>query len=807
MIKTVSEVKGCEGCPLRRIFPENTFVTPRKGSNLRLAIGEAPGATEAEQGKPFVGGSGRWLNVIYSKAGCKEAENSVINVIQCQPENNIFPTDSQARSYISDADAHAAVQHCIKNHVEPFLHSRPWKRVDTFGDKPLKFILGKSGGVTQWRGTALPVPALGPEPLAIPTFHPAYIMRDQSMLPVAINDIRKSLVIEPEHYEIYPTLDQVKAFRSRKFAFDIECNRWDHSQISMVGLSASPFHALVVPFTGEYISELRRIFIEAEEVVGQNCIQFDLPILAAQGVKIRGPEECKVWDIMLMHHLRFPLFPHDLEFIGKQFTNKGAWKADKAIFEIYNARDVDVTWRCFGPLKQLLEEAKLLDIYTYVSWPLALICKRMTDAGVTMNGSRLKELRNDYVNRIKEIEQQLPEVLRPYAVKRNRRKPAPEGTLGKNGKPRKFITEEYEEWIQPWRSAEVKKKYLYETLGLPVQRHIKTKEPTVDKGALDKLSRKFKTPVLKNLKELNKYATLLSSFAKEEYEQAGTTLHPSFNPHGTSTGRLSSSGPSFQNQAISTRFMYVSRFPGGKLVDADYSGIENRITAYLAGDTARLEWLKDPSFSEHKYLVSMFFNIPMDQVQKSHDPTSPYAICKRIVHGTNYCMGAKKIADSYDLDLATVKSYQAKWKLMIAKTSDWQRAVMNSAQRVGYVENKFGRKLWLWESGSGPQAVAFHPQSNAAEIIIRVMIALMYKRVGWPEAWAKKVVNVLCPLPEPAELIATVHDEILCDSPAEIAEDVKQAMITVMSQPWPELGNMVLPISIGIESSWGDFEA
>jgi uracil-DNA glycosylase family 4 len=791
---------------MRQLFPDNNFVAPYLSDDLRIMVGEAPGASEAEQGVPFVGGSGRWLKVIYAKAGIKFEGVSRCNVINCQSPNNIFPTDSQARSYISDSEAHQSVQQCLKNHVEPLLKSRPWKRIDTFGDKPLKFILGKSGGVTTWRGSILPVESLGPAPIAVPTFHPAYIARDQSMLPVVINDLRKTLTVEPENYEIYPTLDQVRAFHATKFAFDLECNRWNNADISMVGLSASPYCALVVPFTGEYIHELRRIFGAAEEVIGQNCIQFDLPILARQGIKIRGPKECKVWDIMLMHHLRFPVFPHDLEFIGKQFTNKGAWKADKAIFEVYNARDVDVTFRCFKPLKDLLEQAKLLDIYTYVSWPLALICKNMTDAGVTMNGNRLMELRKDYLARIEGLEQQLPEQLKPFFVTKRRRIPAPVGALNKSGKPRKYDHEEYQLKITPWRSSDVKKKYLYETLGLPVQRQLKTKEPTADKGALDKLYNKTKHPALKLLKELSKYATLLSNFAKEEYEGIGTTLHPHFNPHGTSTGRLSSSGPSFQNQAISTRYMYVSRFEDGRLVDADFSGIENRITAYLAKDTDRLGWLKDPSFSEHKFLVAMFFGIPYEEVQKSHDPASPYAICKRIVHGTNYCMGARKIAEQYDLDLTTVKQYQAKWKAMIHKTSDWQRRVMNDAKRLGYVENLFGRKLWLWESGSGPQAVAFHPQSNAAEVLIRVMIGLMYERVGWPLEWTKKVVDVVCPLPEPAVMIASVHDEILCDSPPDLVEKVLSAMTTVMSQPWKPLGNMVLPISIGAEKSWGDFE-
>lgn len=801
-LRVVSEVGGCAGCPMRRLFPDNTFVTPREGANLRLAIGEAPGATEAEQGKPFVGGSGRWLKVLYGKAGCKEADNSVVNVIQCQPPNNIFPTDSLARSYITSEEAHKSVAHCIKNHVEPVLKSRPWKRVDTFGDKPLKFILEKSGGVSMWRGSILPVPALGNEPLVIPTFHPSYIARDQSMVPVVINDLRKTLEIEPERYNIYPTLGEVRAFRAKKFAFDIECDRWTR-EISMVGLSASPYESIVVPFSGEYIFELIRIFAEATEVIGQNCLQFDLPILRDNGVTIRGPRECRVWDLMLLHHLRFPTFPHDLEFIGKQFTNKGAWKHDHAVEEIYNARDVDVTFRCFEPLKELLEQAKLLDVYTYVSWPLALICKSMSDAGVTMSGSRLKALREDYLGKIAKLEGTLPDELRPVMVKKNRRVTAPPGTLGKSGKPVKYSSEEYEEKVTPWRSSDIKMRYLYETLKLPVQRHIKTKQPTVDKGALDKLFHKTKHPVLKTLKELNKYATLLSGFAKENLEQ-NDRLHPSFNVHGTGTGRLSSSGPNIQNQPGNVRFMYVSRFVGGKIVAADFSGIENRLTCFLANDKVRAQRLEDPSFSEHKYLVSKFFDTPYDQVEKSHDKDSPYAICKIIVHGSDRVMGAKKISEQFDMDFFTVKKVQAAWKAEIAATIAWQNRVMADVQRVGRVENPFQRKLWIWTSGSGPEAVSFYPQSTAADVIFRAMIGLMYERIGWPLEWAQKVCPIVQPLPEGAILFIQVHDELVVDCQAGVVDEVKETLQLVMSQPWAELKGLSLPVAIEDGESWGD---
>ena len=624
------------------------------------------------------------------------------------------------------------------------------------------------------------------------------------MLPVAINDLRKTLEIEPEYYEIYPTLDQVKAFKFKKFAIDLECERWNNDNISMVGLSAEPYTSLVVPWGGEYIAELKRIFAEASEIIGQNCIQFDLPILARQGVIPRGPKECKITDTMLLHHLRFPVFPHDLDFIGKQFTLKGHWKSDKASMEIYNARDVDVTSRCAGQLKRLVEEAKLSKIYDRISWPLALICKKMTDTGVTMNGNRLKELRIDYLGKINEIEQQLPEPLRPFAVTKNRRIPAPEGTLGKNGKPKKFITEPYEEIIQPWRSSDVKKKYLYETLGMPVQRHIKTKEPTVDKSALDKLSHKFRaTPVLKNLKELGKYSTLLSSFAKEELE-GSDILHPHYNVQGTATGRLSSSGPNIQNQPGRVRFMYVSRFEGGKIVAADFSGIENRITARLAKDRARATWLADPEYSEHKGLVSSFYDIPYDQVEKSHDKDSPYAICKIICHGTDRCMGALKISQQFDLDLFTVKKLQSAWKEKIKDTITWQKRVMSEATRIGWVENPFKRKLWIWTSGSGPEAVSFYPQSTAADIIFRAMIGLMYKRIGWPEEYAREVCPILYPLPEGAELIIQVHDELVVDSPPELVGEVKKALRTVMTQCWKELDGLSLPVSIAEGESWGD---
>lgn len=789
---------------MQRLFPENTFVAPRVGNNFRLMIGEAPGTSEAESGRPLEGSSGGWLRNIYTKAGLNEAENSAINCIQCRPPEGVFPTDPHA-NYISKEDAYAAVGHCKKAHVEPFLRARPWERIDIFGDKPLRFILDKSSGIGRWRGSILPVPFLDNKRIAIPTFHPSYIARDQAMFPVAINDIRKTLDVEPEHYNIYPSLDSVKKFRAKKFAFDIETSGWT-KQISMIGFSAEDYTSIVVPFTGEYVDEIKRIFIEAEEVIGQNLVQFDLPVLAYNDVHVRGPRECMVWDIMLLHHLRFPTFPHDLEFIGKQFTNKGAWKADKVSFETYCARDVDVTWRSFFPLRWLAEQAGLIDVYKYISWPMARICRLMTDTGLQRSSSRIKTLREELHAKIEEAEKLLPLELQTNYIRKRKRINTPPGYLNKDGKPARYAFEEYDKKITPWRSSDIKKAYLYETLGLPEQRNIKTKKITADKNALDKLYARHKLPVLKALKELSKWATLLSGFAKDE-EIENDVVHPSFNVHGTETGRLSSSNPNIQNQPPAVRFTYVPRTPGGKIVSVDYSGIENRLVAHLANDRKRTKWFRDPDFSEHKYLVSLREHIDYDLVEKSKDKDSPYAIAKIIVHGSDRMMGAKKISEQFDVDFIVAKDFQALWKREIADTVAWQQRVSNAGARIGWTANPFLRKLWTWETNAATRIVSFLPQSTAFDVIARAMIACMFKRIDWPIEWAQKVAPIVEPLPDGVLLIAQVHDELLTETEsAELVDPTLQVLRKVMTQPWPELNGLSLPIGTAVGDSWGDCE-
>jgi DNA polymerase len=157
MPKQVKDVEGCEGCPMRRLFPTNTFVEPSWGTGKTLVCAEAPGEEESIQGKPLVGGSGKWFNSMAKAAGHPRETLTCLNIIQCRPLDNLFPTDAAARSYISKEDADRAVKHCIKAHVLPVLEHHTWTKIIILGDKALRWLTGRTEGVTKWRGSPLTV--------------------------------------------------------------------------------------------------------------------------------------------------------------------------------------------------------------------------------------------------------------------------------------------------------------------------------------------------------------------------------------------------------------------------------------------------------------------------------------------------------------------------------------------------------------------------------------------------------------------------------------------------------------------------
>lgn len=775
------------------------------GPSLRLEVAEAPGAEEAEQGEPLVGGSGKIMNMLWRKAGVQRDALTIINTINCRPPDNIYPTDGAARKYCSQQEAEETVSHCYRAHVKPLLDSRPWERIDALGEKALRVLTGKTDGIMKWRGSPLPLKG-EQKPRVMPILHPAYIMRDADYLPTTISDLMKGLDTPPEFYELQPTIDQLKEFENAKqLCFDIETNI-QTGAITMVGVQTTPYHVAVAPFRGGYIEALKRIFATAQEVIGQNILQFDIPVLEKHGIKFR--EDVQVWDIMLMFHLIHPDAPAKaLEYISSIYTQKPAWKhLQGENMALYCARDVDVTLQSFLQLKPLIKRLDLLDLYNYTQVPLAKICHQMHETGISTNPDRLKYVTEKLNKEILELENILPQELRPYEKTIRVRKPAPVGTLGKSGKPVKFIHVPGTEHIIPWNSPKIIEKYLYETLGLPKQLHPKTKKVTTDKNALDKLFRKTKNPVVKALKDLRAKDELRTTFFQDKVAGVGR-VHTNFLVHGTNSGRLSSSGPNLQNLNGAAKYIYVPSHADWCFVEADFSSLENRLTAWYANDWERLKRLAIPGYNEHKESTSKIFGIPVEEITKE---MPEYRLGKAANHAANYGLGPRKFAMTYDISEKEARKILLAWREANPLTVDWQERTAAIAARDGVLTTAFGRKRWFWSQRTYTESLSFLPQSSGADISFRAMIALMYQRINWPSYKAAMVADILSPLPEPAILVAQVHDSLLVECPYHLREEVVEAMRKAMAQPWKELGGFSIPVEFKIgepNESWAELHA
>lgn len=533
----------------------------------------------------------------------------------------------------------------------------------------------------------------------------------------------------------------------------------------------------------------------------------------------------QIVDIMLCHHLIWPTLPHDLGFLGRQYLTKPFWKKWKAADapdgaeEAYACRDSDGTWQIYLILRRELERnPKLLALYHNVQVPMARICHLMTEIGVMTDPAAAAKMAAKADTIICEGEAEFPEHMRTLMLTKRRKVAAPLGTLtppkyGKKGqllkqKAVKWLYEPYEgEGTSPWRNGPRTAQFLYKELGLKEMTDA-TGKVTTGKKALAIAAAKAPpeiAPIVRTITRLRQWAHRKKICSKLT-KGVAKRIHASFNVHGTSTGRLSSSGGDdriqLQNITEEMRVLFVPSQPGWLLWSVDFSQMEARLAAWLADDVARAARFDQPGFNEYKLAASIFLGIPVDQVEKDKSPDSPYHRAKTIVLGTDRALGARKISMTEDIPEAEVKRMQQVWKSQIPATIKWQERVGAQAKRDKYLNNQFGRRCLFYGGKEYTEGISFGPQSLGFDVIARGMIALMYERIKWPLARVQKVVQVIEPLPEPARLLMQVHDELVGEAPAELVPEVRRVVTKVLTQPWPELGGLSLPVNFAAGENW-----
>jgi uracil-DNA glycosylase len=166
------EIGDCTRCGLceGRTQVVNTHGNPRA---RLMFIGEAPGADEDAQGKPFVGRAGQLLTKIIEAIGLKREEVIIGNVNRCRPPGNRQPTLEEAAI------------------CRPFLFReiatvRP-EVIVVMGNTALRNLLEVRDGISRVRGTFQDFRGIK----VMPTFHPAYLLRDPSKKRETWEDLKK----------------------------------------------------------------------------------------------------------------------------------------------------------------------------------------------------------------------------------------------------------------------------------------------------------------------------------------------------------------------------------------------------------------------------------------------------------------------------------------------------------------------------------------------------------------------------------------------------------------------------------------
>ncbi len=315
---------------------------------------------------------------------------------------------------------------------------------------------------------------------------------------------------------------------------------------------------------------------------------------------------------------------------------------------------------------------------------------------------------------------------------------------------------------------------LFEKLGLPPVKKTKSGYST-NAEVLEEL--KDKHPVVQAIMDYRMLTKLRSTYAEglEKEIAPDGRIRTTFQNTVTATGRLSSTEPNLQNIPVRTelgseiRKMFVPQ-EGWVFVDADYSQIELRVLAHIAGDKAM-----DSAFRSgedfHSVTASQVFNVPLEEVtplMRRHAKAVNFGI----VYGISEFSLAKDIGVSRYQAKEYIENYKRKYPGVGAYMTD----IVETARSQGYVQTIFGRRRSIPEIKSsnfnvrsGAERIALNTpvQGSAADIIKLAMV---------------KVFKALEEEALQARLILQVHDELIVECPAFEAQRIMEIVTREMEQ-------------------------
>jgi DNA polymerase-1 len=521
----------------------------------------------------------------------------------------------------------------------------------------------------------------------------------------------------------------------------------------------------------EAVLEALRPLLEAETPgkIGQN-LKYDLLVLERHGVRLRGI----AGDAMLASYVLNPSKPsHSLEALAREIlghqlityeevTGKGkaAVTFDRVEVEratVYSCEDADVTLRVHERLAPELHAQGLWSLYAEVERPLLEVLAGLERTGVRVDRAALDTLQSELGRRIGTLTAEM------------------HGMAGEPFNP---------------DSPKQLQRILFEKLGLEPGRRIKTGLST-DGEVLARLAAAH--PIAARLLEYRAAAKLKGTYAEALagliHPETGR-IHTSYNQTVTATGRLSSSEPNLQNIPVRTpegrliRRAFVPD-PGWAFVSADYSQIELRVLAHLAGDpTLREAFRRDEDI--HARTAAELFGGDAAAVDPEHRRRA-----KTINFGILYGMSDHGLATQLGIPHAEARAIIDRYFARYGAVKGYLDGIVAEARAAGYVTTLLKRRRYLPDLASPQPALRGFAERTAINTPIQGSAADIIKLAMLRTARRLERERLR------ARLILQVHDELVVEAPADEVDRAKALLREEME------GAFALEVPLKVDVSSG----
>jgi DNA polymerase I len=624
-------------------------------------------------------------------------------------------------------------------------------------------------------------------------------------LAVARREAARSAKFDRSRYETVRSFDRLKAWVERarnlgSVALHASSASFDPMQAELCGfaLAVAPNEACYVPLVHRQGGEGAGLFrgdIVADQIPEAKALEVLRPILEDPGVlKIghdlkftwqlfaqRGIEIVSYDDIILMSYVADAgVAGHALESLAERTFNHAAVNVDELIkagkakitFDAvgidrateYSSERADIIFRVWQVLGPRLAVDKVCNVYETLERPLLSVLGHMERRGISVDRNVLSRLSGEFAQEAAGLEDEINKLA---------------GEKVNVGSPKQIGD------------------ILFGRMGLPGGTKTKTGQWATGARLLDELAEQGHELPQKILdwRQVSKLKSTYTDALPTYVNPTTHRVHTSYALASTTTGRLSSSEPNLQNIPVRTedgrkirRAFIAGR--GQKLVSADYSQIELRLLAEIAGIEPLRKAFRD-GLDIHAMTASEMFGVPVKGM-----PADVRRRAKAINFGIVYGISAFGLANQLGIEREEAGAYIRKYFERFPGIRDYIEETKDFARKHGYVLTLFGRKCHYPDiKASNASIRAFNEraavnarlQGSAADIIRRAMIRM-------DAALAKKKLT--------AQMLLQVHDELVFEVPDDEVEKTLPVVTAVMvDAPMPALA---LSVPLQVEAHAAD---